>query len=146
MASLSGPGDFIVNLLVLLLLLVAVVLLADRLLKNRSGTRHRKPRKGRKRKRGTGERPRRGGTTANSARLTRNYFTSSAQKVLTPQEQEFGALYEEVNKALNDDPQRTAGPDAHEEDGRAVHPDAVFLHGRARTGVPACTWSTTTFG
>ena len=104
MASLSGPGDFIVNLLVLLLLLVAVVLLADRLLKNRR-MRPRGHKAKKKKKMGTPGTIVEERESANSARLTRNYFASSAQKALTPQEQEFGALYEEANKALNADPQ-----------------------------------------
>ncbi len=42
-----------------------------------------------------------------SARLTRNYFISGGQNALTQQEREFGALYEEANRALNDDPRGT---------------------------------------
>lgn len=104
MASLSGPADFLVNLLVLLLLMVVVVLATDRLLKNRSGARQRKPRERKKKKKAV-----QGASAAvedhtNTARLTRNYFTNGGRKALTPQEREFGALYEEANKALNDDP------------------------------------------
>ncbi len=104
MASQSGPEDFLVNLLVLLLIMVVVVLVTDRLLKNRSGARQRKPLEGKK-----GKKAAQGATAAvkadgHTAHLTRNYFTTGGQKVPTPQEREFGALYEEVNRALNDDP------------------------------------------
>ncbi len=105
MASLFGPEEFIVNLLVLLVIMVVVILLFDRLLRRRGGVSLPWSRK-------AGGRPVSGAAvdiagekkeSAGSSRLSRNYLGSGGSAG-SEQERTFGLLYKEANDALNQEP------------------------------------------
>lgn len=105
MASLFGPEEFIVNLLVLLVIMVVVILLFDRLLRRLGGVSLPWSRK-------AGGRPVSGAAvdiagekkeSAGSSRLSRNYLGSGGSAG-SEQERTFGLLYKEANDALNQEP------------------------------------------
>ncbi|NLT37454.1 MAG: hypothetical protein GXX95_04785 [Methanomassiliicoccus sp.] len=105
MASLFGPEEFIVNLLVLLVIMVVVILLFDRLLRRRGGMSLHGGRRGKGRPTGGSAiaAGRDKEETVGSSRLSRNYLGSGGSAG-SEQERTFGLLYKEANDALNQEP------------------------------------------